>query len=109
MLRQLVFSFLFIVLSNASFGQNVGVDSVVIQGKFQSKNIFVWSAYDGKVKGSAIQRIEVNGKVLSGTIESENFEIDLKGLSLKENDPIIIKMKYKKGYAPMILNPEAIK
>jgi hypothetical protein len=80
--------------------------TLVIEGKFHWKNIFI-----GNLSG--IKEISINGTLITYDIKQELFEIDLNSMgvkgTLKEDEDIKIIFKYNGQHAPIIFNPEVLK
>lgn len=87
---------------------NAGV--IVVEGKYQNKNIYVQNAFSQAGVGFCVFAVYVNGKLTNDEINSTAFEIDLAQLQLKYGQDVIIKIIHKDGCTPpRILNPDALK
>ncbi|HET8962891.1 MAG TPA: hypothetical protein VFM99_03285, partial [Chitinophagales bacterium] len=95
---------LFVVLSLNSFS---GV--LILEGKYQSKNLYVQNGYAGSGVGFCTYEIRINGKVSPDELNSSAFEIDFAASEIKPGTPVVIEIKYKDDCMPKILNPEDIK
>ncbi|MFH1005276.1 MAG: hypothetical protein V1781_07270 [Bacteroidota bacterium] len=83
---------------------------ILVEGKYQNKNIYVQNAYTSFGVGYCVYAIYVNNKLTNDEINSTAFEIDLEQLQLKYGQDIDIKIFHKDGCAPpRILNPDALK
>ena len=87
-----------------------GVSGVIIlEGKYQSKNLFVQNGYAGSGVGFCTYEIRINGKVSPDELNSSAFEIDFAASEIKPGTPVIVEIKYKDDCMPKVLNPEDIK
>lgn len=100
-------SLLILMLSSAYLMAGGGV--VVIEGKYQNKNIFVQNSYTSSGIGFCAFEVLVNGQVTTDDINSSAFEIDLANYALKPGSPVVVQIRYKNGCAPVVLNPDALK
>jgi hypothetical protein len=83
--------------------------TLVIEGKFQNKNLFVHNAVSDGGVGFCAKEIKVNGRTTTDETNSTAFEIDLMSLGLKFGDPVLIEIIHNDGCTPKILNPEDLK
>lgn len=87
-----------------------GISGVLIlEGKYQSKNLFVQNGYAGSGVGFCTYEIRINGKISPDELNSSAFEIDFAASEIKPGTPVIVEIKYKDDCMPKILNPEDIK
>ncbi|MFN8775333.1 MAG: hypothetical protein ACK5XV_01080 [Flavobacteriales bacterium] len=86
----------------------VQAGNIVLEGRYQQRNIFVVNPVSDDGVGYCIYEVNVNGQVASDEINAQAFEIDLTGYNLKEGDPVVIVLKHKDGCTPRILNPGAL-
>ena len=86
----------------------VGSDIIVIDGRYQGKNVFVQNDYAIEGVGFCVLEVTVNGFTTIDEVNSKTFEIDLKTFQFKIGSPVLIKIKHKKGCAPIILNPNVL-
>jgi hypothetical protein len=82
---------------------------LILEGKYQSKNLYVQNGYTASGVGFCTYEIRINGKVSPDEINSSAFEIDFAASQIKPGTPVIIEIKYKDDCMPKILNPEDIK
>jgi hypothetical protein len=82
---------------------------IVIEGKFHNKNIYVQNSFAESGVGFCVYEIIVNGKVTSDPVNSSAFEIDLRSQLISPGTNVIVQIKHKKGCAPKVLNPDALK
>lgn len=82
---------------------------LVLEGKYQSKNLYVQNGYAGSGVGFCTYEIRINGKISADEINSSAFEIDFEASNIKPGAPVIVEIKYKDDCMPKILNPDDIK
>jgi hypothetical protein len=82
--------------------------TIMLEGRYQQRNIFVINAASPDGIGYCIYEVLVNGLVTSDEINSQAFEIDLTIYGLKNGDPVNILIKHKDGCTPKILNQGAL-
>jgi hypothetical protein len=80
--------------------------TLVIEGKFQNKNILVHNGFAKSGVGYCVKEVKVNGFTTSDETNSTAFEIDLKGLNLKMGEKVVIEILHDKDCKPKVLNPE---
>lgn len=88
-----------------------GIDAatLVVEGKYQNKNVFVQNAFNTTGVGFCAQEIKVNGKITTDETNSSAFEIDLASLQLKYGESVTIEIVHKDGCTPKVLNMEDLK
>lgn len=82
--------------------------SIVLEGRYQQRNIFVINSASSDGVGFCVYEVTVNGLTTSDEINSQAFEIDLSIYGLKTGDPLTIIIKHKDGCTPRVLNPGAL-
>ncbi|MBL0316885.1 MAG: hypothetical protein IPP69_14425 [Flavobacteriales bacterium] len=82
--------------------------SIVLEGRYQQRNLFVINATSPDGVGFCVYEVTVNGLVTSDEINSQAFEIDLGIYGLKTGDPLTVVIKHKDGCTPKVLNPGAL-
>ncbi len=82
---------------------------IVIEGKYQNKNVFVQNYFGNSGVGFCAQEIKVNGKITTDETNSSAFEIDLSILQLKFGEPVVIEIFHKDGCMPKVLNADDLK
>lgn len=95
---------LFVVLASLS----TYAGSIVLEGRYQQRNIFVINAVSQDGVGYCVYEVTVNGQVTTDETNSQAFEIDLSILNLKAGDAVTVVIKHKDGCEPKILNPGAL-
>jgi hypothetical protein len=83
--------------------------TLLIEGKYQSKNLYVQNAANSGGVGFCVYEVRVNGQVSTDEVNSSAFEIDLRNYNLQPGDKVEIQLFHKDGCAPKVLNPEALK
>ena len=83
--------------------------TLVVEGKYQNKNVFVQNAYSSNGVGFCAQEIKVNGKITTDETNSSAFEIDLSSLQLKYGQNVTIEIVHQDGCMPKVLNLEDLK
>lgn len=94
---------LLVSLHTASFAA-----TIMLEGRYQQRNIFVINAASADGIGYCIYEVLVNGLLTTDEINTQAFEIDLTIYGLKNGDPVNILIKHKDGCTPKILNPGAL-
>jgi hypothetical protein len=78
---------------------------IILEGKYQNKNIFVSNAYGSEGYGYCTYEIRVNGDLITDGVNSSAFEIDLNNFKLELGDAVIIEIRHKIGCIPRVINP----
>jgi len=86
---------------------NAGV--IIIEGKYQNKNLFVQNYFGNSGVGFCAQEIKVNGKITTDETNSSAFEIDLSALQLKFGEEVVVEISHKEGCLPKVLNADDLK
>src|SRR4051812_14910783 len=104
MKKLLIFTSLTLVsLSNALAG------IIVVEGKYQDKNLYVQNGYAGNGVGFCTYEVTINGKTSTDEVNSSAFEIDFAAFQIKPGTPVVVEIKHKDDCVPKVLNPEALK
>jgi len=82
---------------------------IVVEGKYQNKNLYIQNGFSGSGVGFCTYEIMVNGEVSTDEINSTSFEIDLAQFQLKYGQKVTVEIKHKDDCSPRVLNPEALK
>ncbi len=88
---------------------HLDAETLVLEGKYQNKNVFVQNFFGNSGVGFCAEEIKVNGRITTDETNSSAFEIDLAALQLKFGDKVLIEIKHKEGCMPKVLNPEDLK
>ena len=83
--------------------------TLVIEGKYQNKNVYVHNGFGLGGVGFCAKEIRVNGNITTDEINSSAFEIDLKALHLKYGENVTIEIIHNEGCTPKVLNMEDLK
>ncbi len=88
------------------------LDSIIIEGYYNLKNIFVKNSFGVGGIGFCVIRTKVNDEVTTDEINANMFQINLSLCKLKLGDKVKVVIKYKRKCAPnekpLILNPGAL-
>ncbi len=99
--RYRFFSLLFVFAGFGLFSA-----TLVLEGKYQNKNILVHNSLVKSGVGYCAKEIKVNGQITSDETNSAAFEIDLSAMNLKLGEKVVIEIIHDKDCRPKILNPE---
>lgn len=80
--------------------------TLVIEGKYQNKNILVHNGFALSGVGYCSKEIRVNGNITTDETNSAAFEINLAALHLKYGEKVVIEIVHEKNCTPKILNLE---
>lgn len=83
--------------------------TLVIEGKYQNKNLYVQNAIASNGVGFCAREIKVNGRITTDETNSSSFEIDLAALQLKFGQKVTIEIIHSDGCTPKVLNLEDLK
>lgn len=79
-------------------------------GYYQGKNLYVVNPFsDASNTAFCITSVLVNGSAAKNEIQSSSFEIDFSLMEIKAGDKVTVKISYKDGCTPKVINPEVIK
>lgn len=82
----------------------INAAKLIVEGKYQNKNVFVQNFYGGSGVGYCAVEVKVNGKITTDEVNSTAFEIDLAGMNLKYGDDVSIEITHKNDCTPRVLN-----
>ncbi|MBC7695896.1 MAG: hypothetical protein H7141_10685 [Burkholderiales bacterium] len=103
-MKNLFFIFSFVILSF-----NLKSSVLIVEGKFQNKNIFIQNAFGANGVGFCATEIKVNGVITTDEVNSSSFEIDLTAMNIKPGQKVVIEISHKSDCVPVVLNPEVLK
>ena len=86
---------------------NAGV--LVAEGNYQGKDVYIQNPFLDSGVGFCVYEVMVNGQITVDEVNSSAFAIDLAVWKLDLGDPVVIKIKYKDGCSPKVINPEVLK
>jgi len=102
--------FLFSILTVfGAIGMNANAGILVVEGKYQQKNLFIQNGFSSNGVGFCAFQVKVNGQITTDEVNSSAFEIDFTPFKFKAGDKITVEIEHKDGCIPKILNPEALK
>ncbi|MCX6295406.1 MAG: hypothetical protein NTX97_04955 [Bacteroidetes bacterium] len=101
-MKKLLFLTFLISFSNAFSG------IIVVEGKYQDKNLYVQNGYAGNGVGFCTYEVTINGQVSTDEVNSSAFEIDFSAFSIKPGTAVIVEIRHKDDCSPKVLNPEAL-
>ncbi|CAG5079159.1 hypothetical protein CRYO30217_00875 [Parvicella tangerina] len=82
---------------------------IILEGKYQHRNIFIAQALGSEGIGFCAYEIRVNGNLITDEINSSAFEIDLSPFNFEIGQDITIEIRHKMGCTPKVLNPGGLK
>src|SRR4051812_27605858 len=83
--------------------------TLIIEGKYQNKNIYVRNSYLQGGVGFCAKEIKVNGRITTDETNSSAFEIDLRSLQLDYGQDVTIEIYHSEECMPRVLNIEDLK
>ncbi len=92
-----------------SVGTASQAESLVFNGIYQGKDIYVKNPFSSDGVGFCAYEVYVNGQLTRDELNSSAFAIDFSILGIKPGTDIEILVRHKAGCTPQILNPDAIK
>ncbi|MDQ3110235.1 MAG: hypothetical protein M3R17_10100 [Bacteroidota bacterium] len=92
-----------------SFAGLFANEALLVEGKYQNKNIYVQNSFSSNGVGFCAYEVYVNDVRTTDEVASSAFEIDLRPYNLQQGDKVEIKIFHKEGCQPKVLNPEALK
>lgn len=87
----------------------ISAATIIIEGKYQNRNLFVQNFIGNNGVGFCAQEVKVNGQITTDETNSSAFEIDLASHKLKFGDPVVIEIVHKDGCTPKVLNVDDLK
>jgi len=82
---------------------------LVVEGRFQNKNIIIQNSIGTSGAGFCATEIKVNGQITTDEVNSSAFEVDLAAMKIIPGQKVIIEIIHKSDCIPVILNPEVLK
>ncbi|MEI6817263.1 MAG: hypothetical protein WCL14_11680 [Bacteroidota bacterium] len=80
-----------------------------LEGFYQGKNLYVINPFSDLTNTSfCVTEVIVNGTATRDEIQSSSFEIDLAALNLKQGEKLTVRIGYKEGCKPKVVNPEVL-
>jgi hypothetical protein len=102
-----IISLIALFISSATL--NAANGALLVEGKYQNKNIYVQNSFSQNGVGFCAYEVYVNGVRSTDEVSSSAFEIDLRPYNLKQGDNVAIQIFHKDGCMPKVLNPEALR
>lgn len=96
-----------LAVAATSFSSIAGV--IVVEGKYQDKNLYVQNGYAGNGVGFCTYEVTINGKTTTDEVTSSAFEIDFAAFQIQPGTPVVVEIRHKDDCNPKVLNPEALK
>lgn len=97
------------VLLIAAFNMFPQGGTIIIEGNYQGKNLYVQNPFASGGVGFCVTEVYVNNNLTTDETQSSAFEIDFKPHKLNIGDKVEIKIKHKEDCRPKVLNPEVLK
>lgn len=91
------------------FISSLNAATLVIEGKYQNKNLYVQNQYGGSGVGFCAIEVKVNGNITTDEVNSSAFEIDLACLKLKYGENVTVEIIHKDDCKPFVLNAEDLR
>ena len=98
-MKKLSIAITFLLLVNLNYAA-----TLIVEGKYQNKNVFVQNFYGGSGVGFCALEVKVNGRITTDEVNSNAFEIDLAAMKLKYGDKVTIEIVHKNDCQPRVLN-----
>lgn len=98
----------FCLLLASTFGL-VAQEEMVIKGTYQGENLYVQNPFASSGVGFCVIDVSINGQQSIDEINSSAFEIDFASYQLYRGQAVEVKIEFKEGCSPRVLNPEVLK
>jgi hypothetical protein len=89
--------------------QETPSESIVIEGIYQGKNLYVKNPFAPKGVGFCLLRVMVNGEMAMAEKNSSSFEVDFTNFGFVIGDPIEVEIVHRKGCTPEVENPMVLR
>ena len=99
---------LLMVLGSIAFVNAQTETSIILQGHFQGRSIYVQNPFGSSGVGFCVTKVTVNGGVTTDEIASSAFEIDFANFQLKVGDPLEVEIFHKLDCSPKVINPQVL-
>jgi hypothetical protein len=99
---------LLMTIGIVSLGFSQTETSIILQGHYQGRNIYVQNPFGSSGVGFCVTRVTVNGDVTTDEIASSAFEIDFANFPLKAGDPVEVEIFHKVDCSPKVINPQVL-
>jgi hypothetical protein len=84
-------------------------NELVFEGTYQGTNLYVQNPFSSSGVGFCVADVKINNKQSIDEINSSAFEIDFSSYQIKKGESVVVKIEYKDGCAPRVLNPEVLR
>lgn len=98
-----------LLLTGCVVGLTMAASTVILEGNYQGKNLFVQNPFAGSGVGFCTFEVTINDQVTTDEINSSAFEIDFTAFQLEIGAKVIVKIKHGDDCKPKVLNPEVLK
>jgi hypothetical protein len=96
-MKKISFLLLFFAASTAQLWAGI----IVIEGKYQDKNLYVQNGYAGNGVGYCTYEVSINGQTSTDEVNSSAFEIDFAAFQIKPGTPVVVENEM--GSLPFIV------
>jgi hypothetical protein len=104
----LIITCIFVAYSSSISSQG-NESSIVIEGHYQGKNLYVQNPFSGSGVGFCVIAVYVNDDVTTDQVNSSAFEIDFSNTSIDQGSPVVVRIQHKLDCLPKVLNPEVLR
>jgi len=99
---------LLLILGIVSFANAQSETSIILQGHYQGRNIYVQNPFGSSGVGFCVTRVTVNGDVTTDEIASSAFEIDFKNFQLGVGEAVEVEIFHQLDCSPKVINPQVL-
>jgi hypothetical protein len=96
-----------VLFSSICCGQ--GNSTLILDGNYQGKNLYVQNPFAGSGAGFCIFEVKINDRVTTDETNSSAFEIDFPGAQIQLGEKVEVKVFHKSDCKPKFLNPDVLK
>jgi hypothetical protein len=96
---------LILLTSLGAFAQS----EILVEGTYQGENLYIQNPFAESGVGFCVIDVSINGEQSIDEINSSAFEIDFTSYQLFRGQAVTVKITYKDGCSPRVLNPEVLK
>lgn len=101
--------FIYTLLLIPAFSYNIIAGTIVIEGKYQNKNLYIQNSFADNGVGFCAYEVIINGHVTTDEVASKTFEIDFSALPIEVGANVVVEIKCKSNCTPKVLNPEVLR
>ena len=94
---------------NLTINAQSNESSVVLEGHYQGKNLYVQNPFAGSGVGFCVIAVYINDDVTTDQVNSSAFEIDFSNTPIQKGDPLNVRIQHKNDCLPKVLNPEVLR